>query len=801
MVKQIVRRSRVGRDAIMNVYLGGRGTGRAVHPEDRRTMLNALRHIWIDGVLERSIYRRTVLELGLEDRPDMVDNPWDVHLEEPDHTPVPLERGVTPGHVLRTRRSLLIVGAPGAGKSTMLLQLLRELLDEAEDETKPIPVVFHLGSWQGETSLRQWLVDGLTATPYSVPPDVARLWVEERRILPLLDGLDEVALEHRVACARAIDAFHAEDGLLPVVVCSRVAEYATLGFKLGFKSALHVQPLTRSQVDGYLDRFGAPLAGMREALGADPTLWELLQTPFLLGIAVRAYEGLPAEEISLEHGPLPDRRTRLIDAFVDRTLRGRPGRSQLDRRQVVRWLAYTARALGVRLETVFHIEMVTRSWLPLGKMTLVTAATTLPLVALTGTLCYLLTEMVFDRSQAISFTTVVAVLAGVGGLVSEHELKGPVGGGRAEQLVSTLREMLAIASGLATVSALGGGVIGAFAAGIAHAPIRSSDLMVVGDYAVRGAFFLALVAILLVFADPVLATRREFHEFPPGKALSLESRLGLDLTLAIGVPAALIFGILNGGPGALAGGLLGVCAGYLCVGRRLVGYWCTRVLLASDGLLPLRYLRFLDLAVSRMLLIQIGGGHRFYHRLLLEYFAGLDLEDVPDGYRQGGLPVADMTPEVVLSNAQTSKDHRLVLKQLRYAGNHVPVEEFAPAAFEAARKMIPEPDDDGNRKADQSLVDIVVSAHRLVFNSGHLDLSPAAAFEVAEFLYSLTSAKEAHIRRWWKTAEEFYRLAIDSEHPIYAPAAKKNLERGPSPTALRLPDVAPYQGHGPPFFY
>lgn len=785
----------------MNVYLGGRGTGRAVHPEDRRTMLDALRHIWIDGVLDRSIYRRTVLELGLEDRPDMVDNPWDVHLEEPDHTSVPLERGVTPGQVLRTRRSLLIVGAPGAGKSTMLLQLLRELLDEAEDETKPIPVVFHLGSWQGETSLRQWLVDELTATPYSVPPDVARLWVEERRILPLLDGLDEVALEHRVACARAIDAFHAEDGLLPVVVCSRVAEYATLGFKLGFKSALHVQPLTRSQVDGYLDRFGAPLAGMREALGADPTLWELLQTPFLLGIAVRAYEGLPAEEISLERGPLPERRTRLIDAFVDRTLRGRPGRSQLDRKNVVRWLAYTARALGVRLETVFHIEMVTRGWLPSGKKRLVLAATALPVVALTGTLCYLLTDIVFDRRLATPFASAMAVLAGFGSLISQNELRGPMGGSRAGQLVSTVKEMATIAIGLIVVFALGGGVVGGTVASITHSLKTAFTSGALIDYAAMGAFFAALFATLMVFADPAPVSRREFHEFPPGKALTLESWLGLDLTLAIGVPAAAVLGVLNGGVGAVTGGLLGLCAGYLCVGRRLVSYWCTRALLASDGLLPLRYLRFLDLAVSRMLLIQVGGGHRFYHRLLLEYFAGLDVDDVPNGYRQGGLPVADMTPEAVLNNARTGKGDRLVLKQLRYAGNHLPAEVFAPAALDVARKMIPEPDGEGKRRLDKWIVDTIVSAHRLVFNSGHPDLSPAAAFELAECLYSLTSTKNADVTKWWKTAEEFYRLAIDSEHPTYAPAARKNLERGPSPTALKLPEAAPLQGPGGNYIY
>lgn len=44
--------------------------------------------------------------------------------------------------------ALLILGAPGTGKTTLLLELARDLLDRAEhDPTHPIPVVFPLSSW------------------------------------------------------------------------------------------------------------------------------------------------------------------------------------------------------------------------------------------------------------------------------------------------------------------------------------------------------------------------------------------------------------------------------------------------------------------------------------------------------------------------------------------------------------------------------------------------------------------------------------------------------------------------------
>jgi hypothetical protein len=46
---------------------------------------------------------------------------------------------------------LLIAGAPGSGKTTLALEILSYLLDEAaRDEDAGIPVLFALGNWPGE---------------------------------------------------------------------------------------------------------------------------------------------------------------------------------------------------------------------------------------------------------------------------------------------------------------------------------------------------------------------------------------------------------------------------------------------------------------------------------------------------------------------------------------------------------------------------------------------------------------------------------------------------------------------------
>jgi len=45
-------------------------------------------------------------------------------------------------------QNLLVLGEPGSGKTTMLLELARDTIARAEkDSDEPIPVVFNLSSW------------------------------------------------------------------------------------------------------------------------------------------------------------------------------------------------------------------------------------------------------------------------------------------------------------------------------------------------------------------------------------------------------------------------------------------------------------------------------------------------------------------------------------------------------------------------------------------------------------------------------------------------------------------------------
>jgi predicted NACHT family NTPase len=122
--------------------------------------------------------------------------------------------------------------------------------------------------------LGDWIVRELTAR-YEIPALQARTWLNTDQLVPLLDGLDEVAEEHQQACVMAINDFRAQRGTTRVVVCCRTTDHERLWEPLRTYGMLTIQSLTRKQVEDFLSRAGAPVAAVRAALTADSLLQQL----------------------------------------------------------------------------------------------------------------------------------------------------------------------------------------------------------------------------------------------------------------------------------------------------------------------------------------------------------------------------------------------------------------------------------------------------------------------------------------------------------------------------------------------
>jgi predicted NACHT family NTPase len=225
--------------------------------------------------------------------------------------------------------------------------------------------VFNLSSW---TDKRQLLIDWLVfelSSKYQIPKKIGRAWLEKNRILPLLDGLDEVKAENRAACAEAINYFGETFGLLGRVICSRIKEYTTLLVRLKLNGAICLQPLTINQVNSYLLAGGDKLAALRTTLKRDEALQELAYSPLMLNIMSLAYQDLSIEDLAREAlKTQDDHRKHLFNNYIRRMFlrKGKPDRPY-PKAQTLHWLSWLAQKMTKHSQTVFLIESMQPGWL------------------------------------------------------------------------------------------------------------------------------------------------------------------------------------------------------------------------------------------------------------------------------------------------------------------------------------------------------------------------------------------------------------------------------------------------------
>ena len=287
-------------------------TPRAKTPQARTrlAMIQNVRKFWIEGVLQTSLANVELLDLGLSPDYDSVNHPWQKLLNiSTGEDGQPLTSNQIMTYFENLNGKLLVMGDPGAGKTTMLLNLTQQLLRRAElDPAYPIPVVLNLSTWsQSRASIEEWIEDELN-NKYQTPRQMAKEWIEGDNLTLMLDGLDEVDGQYRNDCVGAINTYREEHGFVDIVLCCRTEEYQDLMTQVMLNGAIRIDPLTSQQIRDYLATLGEVGKHTQSLIDTDPTFQELSRAPLTLRILVQTYQNVPTGAVETLNDPVAQRR-------------------------------------------------------------------------------------------------------------------------------------------------------------------------------------------------------------------------------------------------------------------------------------------------------------------------------------------------------------------------------------------------------------------------------------------------------------------------------------------------------------
>jgi hypothetical protein len=611
---------------------------------NRRAMLEKMKTIWISGLLEHSLAEVVRIDLELVNKLDAVDLPLQLQYQELNRQPHSIPTG-TPIIDVFTKmgRAILILGAPGSGKTTMLLELARDLIARAEqDENHPVPIIFNLSSWtKSHHSLIPWLLDELNER-YDVPYDIGDSWLSRNALLPLLDGLDETASDQREACVEAINSFRQTKGMMPIAVCSRETEYELLTTRLRLQGAVIVQPLTLEQINSYFAQVDGKLESVRLLLQKNDVLRELVGTPLMLSVISLAYQNIPINSIITEVKP-DHQREHLFAAYVDRMLARRGVDKRYTRQEIIYWLIFLSRMLYRQNQTIFFIEQINWGWMPQSSrrnifnlIALLVSATGLGLIygLLSGLPYTITTSMLIVMIVGLIF--IQSIRMRKANIVEKLTWSRPsLPKGRLVNLPARFVLHFIVA------------LILPLAVALSQLDRESlSDMSELLQIAARLSLWVVFGVVTALMIATILwliigLTRGEIeNRTTPNQGIwrSALHALGIGLLSSIvsvllffsifGFLFRLLFGtsvglsVLN--YSAMIGLSFGVAAGLWFGGMACLQHIVVRLILTRSGVIPLDYVHFLDYCADRILLRKVGGGYIFVHRLLMDYFAELD---------------------------------------------------------------------------------------------------------------------------------------------------------------------------------
>ena len=219
--------------------------------------------------------------------------------------------------IANEHRYLMVLGGPGAGKSTFLRRLGLEALKEKDGQFQHqcIPVMLELKQLTGEVNLKQAIAREFEDFGFPPSEEFATEALKKGKLLVLLDGLDEVPKDRINTVIDAIQKFAVRYEENRFVASCRIAAYRSTferfrDIELADFDNKQIQQFINNWFSSELDRQSETAEKCWESLNqpANKAAKELAQTPLLLTFICLVYNRTQK---------LPEKRSLLYQKALD----------------------------------------------------------------------------------------------------------------------------------------------------------------------------------------------------------------------------------------------------------------------------------------------------------------------------------------------------------------------------------------------------------------------------------------------------------------------------------------------------
>lgn len=265
---------------------------------------------------------------------------------------------------------MVIIGEPGSGKTSRLLDMAIGLLYQAEnDPLTPLPVVLNLAPWANNDSFGDWVARAMESY-YRYPKKSVEKALAGNDLVLFLDGFDEIGqnLDQeerqmlRKRTLKAIEKYISKVNIKKLVLCSRINEYEEAiseEWKLKIDAQILIKPLSTDKIEKTLEdnakgKHKKEVRKLLKYFTNNQEIKTVIATPFYFNALMAMLADMDYDEIEF-----PDSSEAIKNYITEKYIESRlnkTSKNKYTKTKTRKYLAWLANWLKNRQNVIFELS-------------------------------------------------------------------------------------------------------------------------------------------------------------------------------------------------------------------------------------------------------------------------------------------------------------------------------------------------------------------------------------------------------------------------------------------------------------